>query len=238
MSLQFSCFITGTDTEVGKTLISCALLHALGAAGLQAVGMKPVAAGAEQVGAELLNEDVAALRAQASIDLPTALCAPYVFREACAPHWAAALEGARIQAGPILQAYQQLSASAQAVVVEGVGGFRVPLSDEFDTADLAVALQLDVILVVGLRLGCISHALLTAEVIAARGLRLVGWVANQIDPSMPHQAASIEALQARLSAPLLGVLPRMTHPSAAAAAERLQWSLLPAWPQGLSTETL
>ncbi|MFM7632650.1 MAG: ATP-dependent dethiobiotin synthetase BioD, partial [Betaproteobacteria bacterium] len=122
---------------------------------------------------------------------------------------------------------------AEAVVVEGVGGFRVPLTDEFDTADFSVALGLDVILVVGLRLGCLNHALLTAEAIAARGLRLTGWVANQIDPEMPYQTDNVQALQQRLSAPLLGVVPWMSVASPARAADAIDFSLLDAWPRAL-----
>jgi dethiobiotin synthetase len=129
------------------------------------------------------------------------------------------------------QAYQQVAAQAEAVVVEGVGGFRVPLTDDFDTADFAVELGLDVILVVGLRLGCLNHALLTAEAIAARGLRLAGWIANQIDPEMPHQVDNVQALQQRLSAPLLGVVPWMSVAAPAPAADVIDFSLLDSWPR-------
>jgi dethiobiotin synthetase len=119
---------------------------------------------------------------------------------------------------------------ADAVVVEGVGGFRVPLTDQEDTADLAQQLGLPIVLVVGIRLGCISHALLTAEAIAARGLLLAGWVANSADPGMRHAEANIDALRARLPAPLLGCVPRLPAPTAAAAAAHLDFSLLPGWP--------
>ena len=230
MSSNFACFVTGTDTGVGKTLISAALLHALSWLGIKAAGMKPVAAGAEVRDGKLWNEDVALLKAQASVDLPDALIAPCLFKEAAAPHVAAALEAKAIDAGVLLDAYQQIAQSAQAVVVEGVGGFRVPLNDHTDTADIAVALQLDVILVVGLRLGCLNHALLTAEAITARGLQLAGWVANQIDPGMPHQTANLEALSQRLPAPLLGVVPWMSTPSAEVAAGHLNFSRLAGWP--------
>ena len=193
MSLKFACFVTGTDTGVGKTLISSALLHGLSQAGLKTVGMKPLAAGAEMRDGGLYNDDVAAL------------------------------ERIAIDPQRLLSAYAQLTSEAEAVVVEGVGGFRVPLTDDFDTADLAKKLQLDVILVVGLRLGCLNHALLTAEALASRGLRLAGWVANQIDPAMPHQQGNIDALRSRLSAPLIGRVPFMAQASAAAAAHYLDF---------------
>ncbi len=230
MSLQFACFVTGTDTGVGKTLVSAALVHKLAAAGLRAAGMKPLAAGAEIRDGELWNEDVAMLTAQASVPLPVELVCPQMFREAAAPHIAAALENRRIERDTVMSAYRQLTAQVEALVVEGVGGFRVPLDDEFDTADLAAAMQLDVILVVGLRLGCLNHALLTAEAIAARGLTLAGWVANQIDPSMPHQAANLETLSRHLPAPLLGVVRWMPVASAAEAAASIDASRLRGWP--------
>ena len=172
MSLRCGYFVTGTDTGVGKTLVSAALVHKLAAAGLRAAGMKPLAAGAEWRDGQLWNEDVATLSAQASVSLPVALICPLMFREAAAPHIAAMLEDRCIDLQIVMSAYRQLSAWVEALIVEGVGGFRVPLNNAIDTADLATALQLDVILVVGLRLGCLNHALLTAEAIAARGLRL------------------------------------------------------------------
>ncbi len=230
MSLRFGCFVTGTDTGVGKTLVSAALVHQLAAAGLRAAGMKPLAAGAEMRDGQLWNDDVAMLTAQASVALPVDLICPLMFREAAAPHIAATLEDRRIELDTVMAAYRQLSEQAEALVVEGVGGFRVPLNDERDTADLATAMQLDVILVVGLRLGCLNHALLTAEAIASRGLTLAGWVANQIDPEMPHQAANLDTLSRRLPAPLLGVVRWMPVPSAAEAAASIDPSRLPGWP--------
>jgi dethiobiotin synthetase len=217
-SFPFSCFVTGTDTEIGKTLVSCALLHAFGSSGARVVGMKPVAAGAVWRDGAWCNEDVEALATAASLKLPQNLIAPYVLSTPAAPHIAAAIDGVRIDPAHILHCYQQLHAKADAVVVEGVGGFCVPLSDNFDTADLAQQLALPVILVVGLRLGCISQALLTAQAIAARGLVLAGWVANTVDPGMAYVQENIQALRARLHAPLLGHLPRFAQPSAALAA--------------------
>ncbi len=229
MSLRFGCFVTGTDTGVGKTLISAALVHKLASAGVRAAGMKPLAAGAEIRDGQLWNEDVAMLTAEANVALPTGLICPLMFREPAAPHIAAALEDRRIDSDTVMTAYRQITEQVDALVVEGVGGFRVPLTDQLDTADLAAAMQLDVILVVGLRLGCLNHALLTAEAIAARGLTLAGWVANQIDPAMPHQAANLDALSQRLPAPLLGVVRWMPVPSVAEAATSIDASRLPGW---------
>jgi len=231
MTLKFSCFVTGTDTGVGKTLISAALLNALGRLKLRAVGMKPVAAGTLLRDGVQWNEDVALLAEQSTLALDTQLTTSYLLNEPCAPHVAAKLQDVTLDRSVLSRAYQQVATQAEAVVVEGVGGFRVPLTDDFDTADFAVGLGLDVILVVGLRLGCLNHALLTAEAITARGLRLTGWVANQIDPEMPHQTDNEQALQQRLSAPLLGVVPWMSVAAPAIAADVIDFSLLGAWPR-------
>jgi dethiobiotin synthetase len=224
-------FVTGTDTNVGKTLVSAALIHSLARNGLKVAGMKPVAAGAELRDGKLWNEDVALLSGEANVTLPTHLIAPYLFKEAAAPHVAAALEDQQINPDTIFTAFEQIRAQTEAVIVEGAGGFCVPLTPQIDLADIAARLQLDVILVVGLRLGCLNHAFLTVEAIAARGLRLAGWVVNQIDPAMPHQAANIEALRERLPAPCLGSLPWMSVPSTALAADKLDFSPLPHWPK-------
>ncbi len=227
-------FVTGTDTEVGKTFVTCALLHTFRAAGFAAVGMKPVAAGCNETGE---NEDVAALRAASSPfaamaaaagnvspePLPAEWINPYRFAQPIAPHIAAREEKCTIAAEPILSAFAHLRSACDVVLVEGVGGFRVPLSDNFDSADLARSLGLPLLLVVGLRLGCINHALLTAEAIRARGLELAGWVANTIDPHMSRRDENLETLRARLDAPLLGVVPHLdgAGPSAAAMFLRL-----------------
>ena len=205
--MPFAFFVAGTDTEIGKTFTTCALLHTARRAGLSAIGMKPVAAGAERIGERWVNEDAARLRAAGSVDPGLDDLNPICLRTAVAPHIAAAIEGARIEPAKILDAFGRLSAQADLVLVEGVGGFRVPLTDTFDTADLAVALKLPVILVVGMRLGCINHALLTAEAIAARGLAFAGWVANQIDPAMQRVTENLYALQQHLGAPCLGHVP-------------------------------
>lgn len=227
---RFGCFVTGTDTEVGKTLISSAMLHALVRQGVRACGMKPVAAGAALRDDVLRNEDADQLIAAGNISLPSFVTTPYMFKEATAPHIAAAIDGVTIEGNTIMLAYQEVVASADAIVVEGVGGFCVPLNIGFDTADLAQHLALPVVLVVGVRLGCINHALLTVEAIAARGLPLAGWVANMLDPTMKFADENIEALTQRIAAPLLGRLPRLPQPSATIAAEHLNFTHLPMWP--------
>ena len=208
-------FLTGTDTEIGKTFITCALLHHAAQRGLKAAGIKPVAAGTDAAG---VNEDVASIRAASNLALPPKIVNPYCFKAAIAPHIAAAEEGVTIDFAPIAAACEHARQLADLLIVEGVGGFRVPLGVDRDSADLAVALGLPVILVVGLRLGCINHALLTAEAIATRGLTLAGWVANRIDPAMPRQEENIAALAARLGAPLLGSVPHVADGGPAAAA--------------------
>lgn len=228
-------FIAGTDTEIGKTLISGALLHGLTKAGVRSAGMKPVAAGAVLRDGVWHNDDADVLASEASISLPQELTTPYLLRQPTAPHIAAGQEERAIELSHILSCYQQIAGLADAVVVEGVGGFRVPLNDRHDTADMAQQLGLPVVLVVGLRLGCINHALLTAEAIAARGLRLAGWVANTVDAGMLNGDANIAALSNRIDAPLLGHVPRMNGlPAKAlieAAASHLNFPCLPGWPE-------
>lgn len=230
MTKKCAYFITGTDTGVGKTLISSALLHALVKKGVRAAGMKPIAAGTELRGGVWHNDDADCLAAEANVAVPPELATPYLLREAAAPHIAAAQEHVTIDLAHILSCYDRVCTMADAVVVEGVGGFRVPLSDQCDTADLAQQLGAPVIMVVGLRLGCLNHALLTADAIAARGLVLAGWVANVVDVGMRHGLANLEALSARLPAPLLGCVPQLNAPLAAAAAAHLDFSSLPGWP--------
>ena len=230
MPLRFACFVTGTDTEIGKTLISAAILHKLVASGQRACGMKPVAAGAALRDGALHNDDADMLIAAGNVHLPASLTTPYMLREPAAPHIAAALEGVTIESVPIIAAFAEIQAASDAVVVEGVGGFRVPFNDTFDSADLAAQLNLPVILVVGVRLGCISHALLTVEAIVARGLVLAGWIANTVDPAMGHEHENIKALAQRIPAPLLGHVPRLQEPTAAAAAEFIDLAGLPGWP--------
>ena len=219
-------FVTGTDTGVGKTLVSCALLHAFAGRGFSVVGMKPVAAGCEETPAGLRCEDVARLRAAANVSAPAQWVNPYALAPAIAPHIAAAQAGVEINLDTIAQAFRQLREMANVVVVEGVGGFMVPFNEREDAADLAQRLELSVILVVGLRLGCLSHALLSAEAVKRRGLVLAGWVANQVEPDMPFLQDNVAALQQRLQAPLLGTVPYLETPSAGEVSGLLQVELL------------
>jgi len=216
-----SCFVTGTDTGVGKTLIASAVLHALGSRGLRVAGMKPVAAGASWREGAWRNEDVEQLAAAANTSVSRELLCPYLLPQAVAPHIAAELAGIRLELPAIVRAYQSLCEQADAVVVEGVGGFRVPLAADFDTADLARALRLPVVLVVGLRLGCLNHAALTAEAIATRGLDLAAWVGNTIDPRMEQVERNLAALRALLPAPCLGCVPWLTPSDHRQAAQCL-----------------
>lgn len=219
----FSCFVTGTDTEIGKTLSAAALLSAWAGKGYRVVGMKPVAAGAEWRDEAWRNEDTDRLVSAGNIEVPYEWHTPYLWREPMAPHIAAAQAGAEMKLELILQAYARLAEKAQAVVVEGVGGFRVPLSDRLDTADMAVALGLPVILVVGIKLGCISHALLTVDAIRSRGLFLAGWVANQVEADMLAPQANVQALRERIDAPFLGHVPRLSPATPEQAAACLSW---------------
>jgi dethiobiotin synthetase len=174
----------------------------------------------------LHNEDADQLDAAANVALPNDIRTPFMMREPIAPHIAAAREGITLDIGRIVDAHKTAREAADIVVVEGVGGFRVPLDDTHDTADLAVALNVPVVLVVGMRLGCISHALLTAEAIASRGLKLAGWVANRVDPHMLYPEENIASLKQRLHAPLLGVIPHIASSDAARAAEHLDIAAL------------
>lgn len=202
-----SLFVTGTDTGVGKTRISVALLHALSAHHARVVGMKPVAAGVETINGVLSNEDVVALRAASTCAVPPELDNPVLLPDPVSPHIAAARAGVKIDIAHIVACHRALAQWADAVVVEGAGGFLVPLSDLETGADLAQALALPVVLVVGLRLGCLNHALLTAEAIRARGLTLAGWVANHVDPAMLAQQDNLAFLRQKIHAPLLATVP-------------------------------
>jgi dethiobiotin synthetase len=207
------CFVTGTDTEVGKTCISAALLHWLTAQGLRSAGFKPVAAGTAIVSGKAFNEDVRALREAGSVALSDAEVGPCQLDAACAPHIAAALQGKAIDRAALQRGALAVGAKADRIVVEGVGGFCVPLGPDWDSADLACDLGLPVLLVVGLRLGCINHALLTAEAVRARGLALAGWIGNTVDPAMARLDDNIDALRHELgrrhAAPCFGIVPRL-----------------------------
>lgn len=218
-----SYFVTGTDTGVGKTLISCALLFALAAQGKRVAGFKPVAAGCNEDGH---NEDANALRAASGMPLSYVQTNPYCFHHAVAPHIAARHSGVRIELSRILTSYRELAGQADEVIVEGAGGFLVPLNEQQNSADLAKGLNLPVIVVVGMRLGCINHALLTLRAIADYQLECAGWVANVLDADMGALQENIEALRERIAAPLLGVVPHMAAPDAMAVAQYLDLNLL------------
>jgi dethiobiotin synthetase len=207
-----SYFIIGTDTNVGKTYVASALVQHFVQLGFKAAGMKPIASGCElnepsELGTgELLNEDVTALNNASNVKAPLNIINPYRFAPAIAPHIAAQQVGVEINLDNIEAAYQQLSTLADVVIVEGAGGFLVPLNQTQTLADLAVQLNLPIILVVGMKLGCINHALLTVEAIKARGLTLAGWVANQINPEMPMFVENLASLKQRIAAPCLSVV--------------------------------
>lgn len=232
MTLRFSCFVAGTDTGVGKTLAATALLHKCCVQGWSALGMKPVAAGcAEDTPGVWRNEDVemllAAARLPDGVDMDVATLRkrinPYLFREPLAPHIAAAHAGVRIEVPHIVDCFARLrdETGVNAIVVEGAGGLLAPLNDACDGGDLAQALGIPLLLVVGMRLGCINHALLTQEAIAARGLKFSGWIANRIDPAMSCFEENLDTLRQRIEAPLLGVVPYMVSPDPLLAAAGL-----------------
>ncbi len=218
-----SYFVTGTDTGVGKTLVSCALLHAFAARGRTVVGMKPVAAGCE---GDEMNEDVRQLRAASNVLAGLGQINPYSFVRPVAPHLAARHVGIRISLARILEAYSELDAQSDVVIVEGAGGFLVPLNDEQDSAEMTRRMNIPVVLVVGMRLGCINHALLTVEVIAARGLPLAGWVANVLDADMAMLDENIATLKKRIAAPLLAIVPYQAQPDAREVAALLNLDFL------------
>jgi dethiobiotin synthetase len=202
-----SYFVTGTDTGVGKTLVSTSLLRKLAANGRRVIGMKPVASGCRSTDQGLRNEDAERLIAESTENTDYATINPYAFEPAIAPHLAAHDAGIRIELETIVDRYRALCRLADCVVVEGVGGWRVPLGQELTTEHMAKALNLPIILVVGMRLGCLNHALLTTEAIHAAGLQLTGWVANRLGADMERIDDNIHSLSSRLPAQLLGVIP-------------------------------
>jgi len=209
--MQQSYFVVGTDTNVGKTYVASALLRHFVANGKNALGMKPIASGCELSehgiwAGQLVNDDVVALYEAGNVPAPLELINPYHFEPAIAPHIAAEKAGVNIDLDLIVRSYHALAEMADIVVVEGAGGFFVPVSASQTLADLAVKLKLPIILVVGMRLGCINHALLTVEAIKARGLELAGWVANRIDPDMPMFEENLASLRQRIEAPCLSVV--------------------------------
>ncbi|MGC3981206.1 MAG: dethiobiotin synthase [Steroidobacteraceae bacterium] len=199
-------FVTGTDTGVGKTWVATTLLHALRAQGKKVVGMKPIASGSERTVQGLRNEDALALQAAANVQAEYELINPYCFEPAIAPHLAAQRAGVNIELSVLMQTYQRLTERADVVVVEGAGGWRVPVADGY-FSDFPEALSMDVVLVVGLRLGCLNHAVLTAEAIQRGPCRLLGWVGNHLPEPFNEAPENLATLRQRLSAPCLGVLP-------------------------------
>jgi dethiobiotin synthetase len=220
-------FVTGTDTGVGKTIAACALLHALAARGIAVAPMKPIAAGAVEHRGRWANDDSLALLEAAGLGLDRLDdVTPVLLREPMAPHIAAARQNRVIELAPIRAGFARLAAENRFVVVEGVGGFAVPLGEGLDTIDLARDFALPVVLVVGMRLGCLNHALLTASAIEACGLPFAGWIANAVDPDMAVPGENIAALAARLRAPLLGRLPFMRAADAKLLASHLDVAAL------------
>lgn len=216
--MSMALFVAGTDTGIGKTHAACTLLHALRAKGWRACGMKPVASGCTETPEGLRNDDALALLAAGSAPLPYARVNPVALRRPLSPHLAAAHEGVAIALPPLRIAFDALCTGHDAVVVEGVGGWRVPLAPGLFASDIPKQWGLPVILVVGLRLGCLSHSLLSAEAILADGCRLAGWIANRVDPAMEAVEENLVTLRELLPTPCLGVLPHGVAPAQAAAA--------------------
>ena len=219
-------FVTGTDTGVGKTLVSAALIRAFAAQGQRVIGMKPVAAGSVMRDGQPVWEDTEALMAASNVAAPIATVTPYALKDALAPHIAARREQISIDLNIIAHAYRELAALVDVVIVEGVGGLLVPLGESMDASEIPVALNLPVILVVGMRLGCLNHALLTQRAIAQRGLKLAGWVGSVIDRDMAAVEENFETLRRELAAPNLGFIPFLDACDASQVSSLLNLSLL------------
>lgn len=215
-------FVAGTDTGVGKTLVTAALVTLARSRGLPAVGLKPVAAGAEYLAGQWSNDDALMLQAAGDCALDYGEVNPVLLRAPLAPHLSAELEGRALTLAPLLEHCRSILARPLApVFIEGAGGLLVPLNPRESLADLPVALALPVILVVGLKLGCLNHAALTAEALAARGLKLAGWVGSAVDPAMAERDANVAWLHRTLPAPCWGIIPPLPSPIAAEAARYL-----------------
>jgi dethiobiotin synthetase len=215
-------FVTGTDTDCGKTQVALGLMAALQDRGLSVLGMKPIASGCHTGPDGCRSADAEALLAQGSAAVPYPLANPYALAPPIAPHIAAGQAGLTIELAPIVAAYRALAEQADWVIVEGVGGWRVPLGPTLSVSDLPLALGIPVVMVTGLRLGCINHSLLTVESIRARGASLVGWVANQIDPAMLAREQNLATLAALIDAPCLGVVPHLPDPTPQRVAAHLK----------------
>jgi dethiobiotin synthetase len=233
--MQNGIFVTGTDTGVGKTVVAAGLVRLAASLGRRVVGLKPVASGAERTVEGLRNEDALALAAGSSVPLPYALTNPYCFAPAIAPHIAAAEAGVPIAVADLVDWYARATAGADLAIVEGAGGWRVPLHPEGFLSDLPEQLGLDVVLVVGLRLGCLNHARLTLEAIAHSGrCRCIGWIGSSIDRQFARPDENLETLTRLLGGPPLAVIPPLPDPTGAAALEFLRRPFL-ARALGLST---
>ena len=200
-------FITGTDTEIGKTTVSVALMRALKQHGYKVAGMKPVSAGCEHTASGLRNDDAQKLRRESSIDLPYELINPFAYEPPIAPHIAAAQSGRPIDSATITNAYEKIASQADVVIVEGVGGWAVPIDHRQTMADVAKALNLPIIVVAGIRLGCLNHTLLTYESIKAKGCQIAGWIANHLSENNPVADQNIHYLKQALPITYLGTLP-------------------------------
>lgn len=209
-----SYFVTGTDTDVGKTYVSAILLKAASEAGKKTVGYKPVSAGCEVINGRLVNEDASQLLANSSLPVSQDEVNPIAFVPPIAPHIAAQDAGVAISAETIKAGYMHLKAmSPDLLIMEGAGGWRLPLGDKRYLSDIVQQLKLDVIIVVGMRLGCLNHALLTAEAVQRDGLTIKGWIANQLHPDMPRYAENLDTLKAEMPAPFLGEIPYAKIPA-------------------------
>jgi len=207
MSQLQGYFITGTDTGVGKTWVSCGLITALQRRNQRVIGMKPIASGCQRTPAGLRNDDALRLQAVSTVEVPYDSINPYPFEPPIAPHIAAREAGVEIAFARIRALAEALALHADYLIIEGVGGWRAPLCRNGDVAALAVALNLPVVLVVGIRLGCLNHAFLSAEAISASGLRLAGWIGNLIDPHTDRVTDNLETLKQGIAAPCLGITP-------------------------------
>jgi dethiobiotin synthetase len=225
-------FITGTDTGVGKSVVGAALVHGLVAQGMRVAVMKPIASGADTTPEGLRNDDALLLARHANVSAPYEVINPYAFEPAIAPHLAALEAGVVIERERLIRAYASLAVGADVVVVEGAGGWRVPLSDQVSFKDLCLELELRCVLVVGLRLGCLNHAVLTAEALEHDGVPLEGWIGNAIDPTFARAEANFATLETLLRAPCLGHIPYAPAAEPAALAEHLRLDLLQASNRG------
>ena len=223
--LSPSWYVTGTDTGVGKTLASAALLHALRAHGLRAVGMKPVASGCERIEGAWRNEDALALQRASDPAPPYKDVNPFALPLPLAPEISARDAGVDVSLAPLLHAHARLRAQADHVVVEGVGGWAAPLATQLMQADLVRAIDVPVVLVVGLRLGCLNHAALTVRAIEADGCRLAGWIATGIDPAMARMEDNLALLAKRTPAPCWGILPFDPAPDPLRLSRHIRWPL-------------